>query len=78
MRIGKQTAQGLCLHQIDLCFEEDNRELARTFIRKKLEAEKRLKTASRLVTDVTAQFADRDRFLNVVQVCQNSRIVFVG
>ena len=40
--------------QIDICFEEDNRELARTFIRKKLEAEKRLKTASRLVADVTA------------------------
>ena len=41
-------------HQIDISFEEDNGELARTFIRKKLEAEKRLKTAARLVADVTA------------------------
>ncbi len=41
--------------QIDICFEEDNTELARTFIRKKLEAEKRLKTASSLVADVVAK-----------------------
>ncbi|MCZ6875129.1 MAG: PspA/IM30 family protein [bacterium] len=41
-------------HQIDICFEEDNGELARTFIRKNLEAEKRLTTAARLVADVTA------------------------
>jgi phage shock protein A len=41
--------------QIDICFEEDNPELARSFIRKKLEAEKRLKTAASLVADVVAK-----------------------
>ena len=41
--------------QIDICFEEDNTELARAFIRKKLEAEKRLKTAISLVADVVAK-----------------------
>jgi phage shock protein A len=41
--------------QIDICFEEDNTELARAFIRKKLEAEKRLKTAANLVADVVAK-----------------------
>ena len=41
--------------QIDICFEEDSTELARSFIRKKLEAGKRLKTACSLVTDVVAK-----------------------
>lgn len=41
--------------QIDICFEEDNLELARRFIRKKLEAEKRLQTAANFVTDVVAK-----------------------
>ena len=41
--------------QIDICFEEDNPDLARTFIRRKLEAEKRLKTANGLLADVVAK-----------------------
>lgn len=41
--------------QINICFEEDNAELARTFIRKKLETEKRLKSAASLVADVVAK-----------------------
>lgn len=49
--------------QINICFEEDNAELARTFIRKKLESEKRLKTAESLVTDVVAKQAAQQQKL---------------
>lgn len=41
--------------QIDICFAEDNPELARRLIRKKLEAEKRLKMASSMLTDMVAK-----------------------
>lgn len=41
--------------QIDICFEENNHDLARTCIRKKLETENRLKAAVRTATAVTAE-----------------------
>jgi phage shock protein A len=41
--------------QIDICFEEDNPELARRLIRRKLEAEKRLQAAANLIADITAK-----------------------
>jgi phage shock protein A len=41
--------------QIDLCFEEDNHELARTFIRKRLEAQKRLKSVAHTLNDTVAR-----------------------
>jgi phage shock protein A len=41
--------------QIDICFDEDNPELARRLIRRKLEAEKRLKVAANLIADILAK-----------------------
>jgi phage shock protein A len=41
--------------QIDICFDEDDHDLARTFIRKKLETENRLKVALRTAAAVTAE-----------------------
>ena len=41
--------------QVDLCFEEGNHDLARSFLRKKLEAEKRLKGASSAADALTAE-----------------------
>ena len=41
--------------QIDMCFEEDDPELARRLLRRKLEAQKRLQAAESCVTDMVAK-----------------------
>ena len=41
--------------QIDIAFEAQNDDLARTFIRKKLEAEKRLQATVRAIADMAAE-----------------------
>ncbi len=49
--------------QIDICFAEGNETLARTFIRKKLEVDKRLQTARRTATDIAAEKDTREQTL---------------
>lgn len=50
--------------RIDICFEEDNHDLARTFIRKKLETENRLKVATRTAAAVTTEKAVQQQKIN--------------
>jgi phage shock protein A len=42
-------------HQIDLCFAEGHHDLARTFIRKRLEVQKRLKSVTHRLNDTVAR-----------------------
>jgi phage shock protein A len=50
--------------QIDICFDEDNHDLARTCIRKKLETENRLKAATRTLAAISAEKETQQHKIN--------------